>query len=291
VDPRLLRTFSAVVRLGSFSAAARELGYTQSAVSQHIVALEANLGTALVTRRPVAPTEAGQRLLEHAGPILLRLDAARADVARVAAHPRRRLTIGAAPLAASPALVRAVSGWARGAGIRELTVRAMPAAAVAEGVATGDLDIGLAAGIVVPSDPLRLPDVGSLRGTLVTQVAAVVAVPPDHPIAGRRAVRLAELADARWIDAPDVLGPMDELCATTGMPAPRVWVRYHGTDVDGLRHLLAAGEGLALLPATALAGGLVGVPVAEPELVHRVEVLHRREADPALDALVAAITG
>src|SRR5262245_45346428 len=82
VDPRFLRTFAAVVRLESFSAAARELGYTQSAVSQHIAALEADLGVELLTRRPVAPTEAGVRLLEHGGANLLRLDAARADVMR-----------------------------------------------------------------------------------------------------------------------------------------------------------------------------------------------------------------
>ena len=64
----------------SFSAAARRLGYTQSAVSQHIAALEGDLGTTLLHRRPVAPTEAGERLLEHAAPILLRAEAARVDV-------------------------------------------------------------------------------------------------------------------------------------------------------------------------------------------------------------------
>jgi DNA-binding transcriptional LysR family regulator len=100
VDPRFLRTFAAVVRLESFSGAARELGYTQSAVSQHIAALESDLGTTLLHRRPVAPTEAGSRLLEHGGAILLRLDAARADVMRVAAGPPTRLAVGATALSA-----------------------------------------------------------------------------------------------------------------------------------------------------------------------------------------------
>src|SRR5262249_27087291 len=100
VDPRFLRTFAAVVRLEAFSAPARELAYTQSAVSQHIAALEADLGVELLTRRPVAPTEAGVRLLEHGGAILLRLDAARADVMRVAAGPPTRLAVGATPLSA-----------------------------------------------------------------------------------------------------------------------------------------------------------------------------------------------
>src|SRR5688572_29558640 len=87
VDPHLLGTFVAVVERASFSAAARHLGYTQSAVSQHIAALEDDLGVPLLHRRPVTPTEAGARLLEHAAPILLRLDAARADVRRTAGEP------------------------------------------------------------------------------------------------------------------------------------------------------------------------------------------------------------
>src|SRR5262249_33351387 len=99
MDPHLLRTFMTVADLGSFSLAASRLGYTQSAVSQQIAALEADLGTALLRRRPVTVTEAGARLLEHAGPILLRLDAARAEVARVAAPPPAQLVLGLAPLA------------------------------------------------------------------------------------------------------------------------------------------------------------------------------------------------
>lgn len=59
MDPHLLRTFVAVLEHRSFSTAASVLGYTQSAVSQHIAALEADLGARLVERRPVAPTEAG----------------------------------------------------------------------------------------------------------------------------------------------------------------------------------------------------------------------------------------
>src|SRR3954453_13859780 len=100
MDPRFLRSFVVVARRGSFSAAARELGYTQSAVSQHIAVLEADLGAALLHRRPVTPTEAGTRLLEHAGAILLRLGAARADGPRPVAEAPGRLVVGATPLSA-----------------------------------------------------------------------------------------------------------------------------------------------------------------------------------------------
>ncbi|HTR94616.1 MAG TPA: LysR family transcriptional regulator, partial [Trebonia sp.] len=110
MEAQLLRTFVTVARLGSFSAAAGELGYTQAAVSQQIAALENDLKTQLLTRRPVGPTEAGTRLLEHAGPILLRLDAARADVTRMTSTPAATLIVGVTPLAgATPALATALA--------------------------------------------------------------------------------------------------------------------------------------------------------------------------------------
>ena len=71
----------------SFSAAAQRLNFTQSAVSQQIATLEADLGTPLLTRRPVALTPAGERLHRHATLILVRLAAARADVIRAVAPP------------------------------------------------------------------------------------------------------------------------------------------------------------------------------------------------------------
>ena len=159
MDPRHLRTLAVVVRRASFSGAARELGYTQSAVSQHVAALEADLGTTLVERRPVAPTEAGARLLEHAGAILLRLDAARADVIRVAAGPRGRLVVGATPLAA-PAAAAVVAAARRARPALAATVRVAERDSVATAVATGELDAAVVDGVAAPGDPLPLPETG-----------------------------------------------------------------------------------------------------------------------------------
>ncbi|MCU1359347.1 MAG: LysR family transcriptional regulator, partial [Ilumatobacteraceae bacterium] len=99
VDIRLLRTFTTVVRLGSFTGAADSLGYTQSAVSQHIAALETSLGITLFQRRPFAVTPAAQRLAEHANNILLRLDVATSEVAAIAA--RSITALATTPMAAS----------------------------------------------------------------------------------------------------------------------------------------------------------------------------------------------
>ena len=275
MDPRFLRTFATVVRLASFSGAARELGYTQSAVSQHVAALEGELGTRLLERRPVAPTEAGTRLLEHAGPILLRLDAARADVMRVAGDPTGRLTVGATPLSAGRA-ARAVAAARSARPQLAATVRVLARDAVVEGVATGALDAGIVDGAAAPNDPLRLPEAG-LPVAQVAEEPLAVALAPGHPLGGRAGVRLEDLVDARWIDAPGVTTPLAELAMLARADGFRPALRYDGLDVGGLCALVAAGQGLALLPARAAAHG---VPLAAPQLVHRTELLAAGSAPP-----------
>ncbi len=261
MDPRFLRTFVTVARLGSFSGAARELGYTQSAVSQHIAALESELEATLLSRRPVEPTEAGARLLEHAEPILLRLDAARADVARVAAGPPQVLRIGTTPLAAAFAVELVAPALS-------VTVRVASRDAIARAVATGELDAGFVDGVAAVNDPLRLPEAG-LMVAEVREEPLAVAVPADHPLGGRE-VALEDLVDARWIDAPAICAPLDELAAIARADGFRAALTYDGSDVAGLLALVSAGHGLALLPRRAVEHGLT---LATPALIHRTELL------------------
>ena len=268
MDPRFLRTFVTVVRLGSFSAAARELGYTQSAVSQHIAVLEADVGAVLLERRPVAPTEAGARLLEHAEPILLRLDAARADVARVAAGPPQRLRIGATPLAAAlrrrAGRARAGRDRARGRarrdrprgrdrrarrGLRRRRRRAgRSAAAAGDRRARGVVHRGAAG-----------------RRRAARSPARAAAIQPRR--IGRRALdRRARASVPRLPSSPR-------------SPAPTGSARRSPTrdaTSRGLLALVAAGHGLALLPERAL-DGVAALPVSGPALVHRTEWLDARD--------------
>lgn len=98
VEIRHLAALEAVSRTGSFGAAARELGYAQSAVSQQIAHLEQIVGQRLFDRpggpRPVELTEAGELLLRHADAIVARLDAARADMAALAEGAVGTLRVG-----------------------------------------------------------------------------------------------------------------------------------------------------------------------------------------------------
>jgi molybdate transport repressor ModE-like protein len=98
VEMRHFAALEAVARTGSFNRAARELGYTQSAVSQQIAQLERIVGQRLFNRpggpRKVEPTEAGLLLLRHADAIVAQLDAARADMAALAQGEAGTLRVG-----------------------------------------------------------------------------------------------------------------------------------------------------------------------------------------------------
>lgn len=289
MDPHLLRTFVTVAECGSFSAAAERLGYTQSAVSQHIATLEHDLGTPLLRRRPVVPTASGARLLEHAGPILLRLDAARADVRRTIADPPGTVTLAASPLAAAGVHLAAALSEVRRSGTQvALTVCGRDA--VAQGVTAGEFGLGLVDGIAAPSDPLRLSDVGSVKTTAVVHEDLVVALALDHPLAGRRRLSLHDLVDARWIDAPDVAAPLSTLRSATESDALRPAFTYTGTDLHTLLTLVATGHGLAVLPASVVRREYAVVPLTNPRLVHRIELLHGYLAEPAAVALAAVLS-
>jgi DNA-binding transcriptional LysR family regulator len=290
----LLRTFAAVARLGSFSAAAAELGYTQAAVSQQIAALESDLKVTLLNRRPVAPTEAGARLLEHAEPILVRLDAARADVTRMTLAPRASLGVGLTPLAgAFDVVALALAALRRQMPRVDLSVRVGSREDVATAVARGELDAGLVDGLSAPGDalPVLVPD----HAVGVAESAVFLVMPADHPLAGRAGVRLADLVDARWIEAADLAPPLSEVRRFAGADGFRAAFSYGGTDTLSLIRLAAAGHGLTLLPGAVLplttlpatvdpvagrvAGPVAGsgfsaVPVTEPRLLHRVELVH-----------------
>ncbi|MFL5937385.1 MAG: LysR family transcriptional regulator [Gaiellaceae bacterium] len=113
VELRHLLALQAIAEHGSFGRAARALGYTQSAISQQVAALERAVGEKLIERpggpRPVSLTEAGQLLLRHAEAIVARMKAAQADLAAFsegAAGPLRIGTYQSVSARLLPALVR-----------------------------------------------------------------------------------------------------------------------------------------------------------------------------------------
>ncbi|HVY59020.1 MAG TPA: LysR family transcriptional regulator [Xanthobacteraceae bacterium] len=111
---RALEVFVAAAETGSMTAAARQLKITQSAISQQLKLLEAEMRVTLMDRntRPLRLTPAGQALRQHAIEMLLHADQTRAEVRQIAAGPMPHLRIamfGTLARTLAPALVEAVA--------------------------------------------------------------------------------------------------------------------------------------------------------------------------------------
>lgn len=188
-------------------------------------------------------------------------------------------------LADSTALLGAIAILRAAMPRAEVVLRVTAREKVLTGVADGDLAIGLVDGVAVTGDPLPLHDTGPFTSTVLTERPVAITMPQGHPLSGHDGLHLTELADAHWIDAPDTATPLARLRAVTRTPGFHATVRYEGTDVGALLRLVAAGVGLALLPAS-VAAGTASVPVSAPPLTHRTELLHG-----TLDATGEALVG
>lgn len=282
MEIRDLKALLAVVRNGSFTAAAGELGYTQSAISQQVAALETELGQPLVRRRPVRPTPAGERLAEHAARIMLRLDVARSELSSLS-DALGEVRVGACPLAAPELLATALRELKAGNPLLRVTVRpADPRSAVAD-VASGAVDAALADGITAPGEPLHLADAGLLSSVPMAETPLVVTLAADHPLRGRPGISLDVLADAPWVTAPALAGG--------GLLVPASHVVCDSASLPTLLALVAAGLGAALLPASLgpFPDGITALPLQSPHLVHRTELLGLRTVSGRQRLLIGAL--
>lgn len=284
VEIRDLRAFLAVVQAGSFTAAAQELGYTQSAVSQQIASLEKEVGRRLLDRRPVRPTAAGSRLAEQAARILLRVDVARSELSAFD-DDGSHLRVDVCALAAPGALSAALRDLRGERPALKITVRSTDAVTAVSAVARATVDAALVDGITAPDSPLALADAGLLASTALVEVPLVVVLPAGHPLGSRSSVDLDTLDDAPWVVAPAF--SRVGAAPLTGASS----LAYEGNDLATLLSLVAAGHGSALLPDSSWATpeGIVRVPLRRPLLVSRTELLTLRAPTQLLVCLTDAL--
>jgi len=140
-----LQTFVAVVRHGSFSAAAQQLDVTQPAVSLQIRQLEKRLGTALIERvgRRAQPTAAGTELLAHAEPIQAVVASAIDAVARRATGAMGRVRLGTGATACIFLLPRILKELRQRFPLLEITVTTGNTADIVKAIDDNVLDVGL----------------------------------------------------------------------------------------------------------------------------------------------------
>lgn len=265
IDPRHLRVLRAVARAGSFSGAARELGYSQPAISQQMRALERSVGAVLTVRsgRQTRLTEAGRALLRHTPVILASLTAAQDEVAAIGGLRGGRVRIVSFPSGSAALVPAAVASLARRhPGLRVTLEEAEPPESVAS-LRAGDVDVALTFRYP-PADPAGVPAGDELAGPkrsgesgladltetplLTDHLAAVL--PAGHHLAGRAETTLADLADERWIaGCPRCRGHLVRACALAGF-TPNI--AFATDDYVAVQGLIAAGLGVGLVPDLAL---------------------------------------
>ena len=222
-DLRRLRAFHAVARTGSFSAAARELGYAQSVVSHHVAALEREFGLSLINRgtRPVSVTDAGSRLLIYSETALGYISAAEDELRAVAGLESGTLRIGAFLTAANSFVPAAVARFEAAHPDVEVRLVHLEEPEELRRLRSGDIDLAVVYRVREPVERRRRRRDEGLDEAPLAEDPYRVVLPPTHRLGRRRRLRLADLADERFTAPPGGgFSPyrtlLEQLCADAG---------------------------------------------------------------------------
>ncbi|MFJ8188446.1 LysR family transcriptional regulator [Streptomyces sp. NPDC096094] len=252
IEARHLRVLRAVASTGSFSAAGRELGCTQPAVSQQMKALEASVGTPLLVRtgREMRLTQAGEALVRHAAGIIAGLTAAEEEVAAIAGLRAGRVRLVSFPSGSSTLVPTALAALrAAHPGTRVFLEEAEPPTSV-ELLREGDCDVALAFRYEGAAGAEEWDDL-VVRPLLTDRLVALV--PERHRLARTEpggSVAIGELARDPWIaGCPRCRGQLVEVCEGAGF-TPRI--DFATDDYPAVAGLVGAGLGVAVLPQLAV---------------------------------------
>ncbi|MFB9926967.1 LysR family transcriptional regulator [Amycolatopsis halotolerans] len=283
-----LRAVREIALTGSFTAAARLLGYSQPAISRQVAAMETATGSALFLRegRGVRLTPAGAVVMEHAGRILAGVEALQQDLSALDDRLSGRIKLGAFPAATAvlvplalarlrtehPGLEVTLAEGPTPTLLRQLRARRLALAVIGVGAGLPDYDLS------------------GLGQETVSDGGLCVAVPADHRLASAAAVPVAELAGETWIAGAGTGGdPQFQAWPTLTAPlighAVRGWPARLG--------LVAAGLGVCLVPevaALSIPAGVTTIDVDDPTWLGRSTVaVTPPDPDAETVAVVAAL--
>ncbi|WP_188188097.1 LysR family transcriptional regulator [Nonomuraea sp. SYSU D8015] len=245
-DTAALRLFDEVARSGSFTAAAELLGYTQSAVSRRVAALERAAGGPLFERlaRGVRLTPAGAALHRHAVAVLDRLERAGEELAAIHGGRGGTLRVGAFATANVDLVPQTLKRFAERRPHVELRLVEGLTGHLMERLRAGALDVA-----VISDYPSGLP-ADAPRTVLLGEDRLFVALPRGHRLAGEADVDLRDLAGETWIEAAPRGQPtlLVTACAAAGF-TPRSGLRV--AEWSGKFGFVAAGLGVTLVPELA----------------------------------------
>jgi len=289
LDVRRMKVLREVAARGSFSAAAEALSFTQSAISQQVAALERETGTKLVERGPrgIRLTQAGEVLVKHADAVLARLSCAEEELQALAGLRGGRLSLSTFQSAGATLVPRAIAAFHQRYPDVELALtQAEPDDATAM-LRGGELDLaivydfeGIPGGLDESLDKVHLID--DRYDLLVAR---------DHPLADRARIRMADLADERWINSTEGCGCRQAVlhaCLQVGFEPN---VAFENDEILAVQALVANGMGVTLMPQLALTSVHPGVavrPLGRDAPIRHIYAARQRDAyrSPATTAML-----
>lgn len=289
LELRHLQALVAVVDAGTFGRAANALGYTQSAVSQQIAALEKAVGSPVFDRpggpRPVRLTPAGQVLLSHARTVLGTLRTAEAELAAVVSGERGRLRVGTIQSVGTRVIPGILTRFAADRPGVEIVLReAHDPADLLTMVEAQDLDLTFVSG----PDPALVEGPFTIRPVL--EDPFVLLAPAGGSWAGRSSVTLEEVA------THPLIGNRNPTCslqqqATFGDRTPSFV--FQSDDNSTVQGCVAAGLGVSLAPLLTIdlddpTTTVIPVVPAVPPRIISVAWLASREPTPLVEAFLDA---
>lgn len=292
MELRQLRHFRAVAELGGFGIAADHLNMSQPALSKSIRALETSLAVTLMDRGPggLKLTSYGERLLDYARTVLQLADEARDEMDSMRGARRGKLNIGAITTAQRTILPNAIRSFLRSYPEVELRVNEELNNGLVEMLQAGQIDIAIVSRPVQP-----LPETMELRVIAATPI--VIAVDPQHPLAERETVSMADLAPFEWIvpprPEPDRL-QLEYLFASETLPAPKV--RVETTSAVFQTSLLAGTDHLSYMTQSSTflrqnGGYFIALRLNRPTWLREICAVHRRTGTirPTIRAFLRAL--
>lgn len=285
-----LQTLEAVVNTGSFASAARELGYTASAVSQQMEALERAAGLTLFERgaRGVQITAAARLLAERARRVLADLAELDADARSIAAGRTGRLKVGCFPTAGARILPTALSQLRRTHPSVEVSLQIAEPTHTIGMVESGELDVAF---IYTYAALTRSLSAAVTDAPLVVEDLVFLS-PADVVVEDTGEIK-ATSAESDWITSGS--GTAGEsttyrICADLGF-VPHVALRTEYYDL--VTEFVAAGLGVAIVPALGIVShdGVNVFPVQSKWAQRTVSLVYRRSAnDPLLEQVIESFT-
>lgn len=250
LDSKRLQVFHEVAERGSFSDAALELNYTQSAVSHHIGHLEKELGVTLFERgrRPIRLTPAGQRLQHHTTTILGAMRSAETEMRSLAGMEIGVLRVGAFLTSCNTFVPPAFGAFAQERpGVEVQLEQADPPEALKRLIA-GDVDLAIV------YEDIEQPDERLERVHLMEDRYRIV-LWPGHRLEKKRELSIADLRGER-LNVPRRYGAglpyrqlLEELCRAEGFEPE---IAQEVGDINTGRAFIAAGLSIALMPSLAV---------------------------------------